>query len=235
MPRTTLGMWLALDSVARCAAAWQRDRGHCAAERERAQAIATAPRRAQFLGGRWLAAQCLAAQHGGDAAAWQMACTPGQAPRVLDGPTAKRPWLSLAHRGDVLACALADRPVGVDVEVLGRMRGAPDERAELMLAPIELAHYAGVPPAEREALLLSHWTLKEAWAKRGGHGLSLGGMPELAAQQVARGGNARLWHAGGLVVALCADADAAWPQPRGQGLDAVEAQAWQVGALDAPR
>lgn len=228
-------MWLALDSVARCAAAWQRDRSHCAAERERAEAIPSAPRRAQFLGGRWLAAQWLAAQFGGTPAAWQMTCTPGLPPRVLDGPNAARPWLSLAHRGDVLACALADRPIGVDVEVLGRLRGAPDERAAWVLAPAEMATYARVMPSEREVCLLSYWTLKEAWAKRDGHGLGLGGMPGVAARELAEGGNARLWRAGEFLVALCADADAAWPNPAGQGVDAVVPQLWQVDLLHSQR
>ena len=226
-------MWLALDSVERCAAGWQRDRSHCATEHERAEAIASAPRRAQFLGGRWLAAQWLAAHYGGAPAAWQMTCTAGQPPRVLDGPNATRPWLSLAHRGDVLACALADQPVGVDVEVLGRLRGVPDERAALVLAPVEQVIYSRMPPAEHEAYLLSHWTLKEAWAKQSGHGLSLGEMPGLAAQEVAAHGNARLWRAGDLIVALCADPDAVWPQPEGRGFDDVAAQRWQVGAIHA--
>lgn len=227
-------MWLTLDSVAHCAVQWQRERTDCSAERERARAIAAAPRRAQFLAGRWLAAQLLAEHCGGTAGAWQISCTPGQAPRVLDGPAPVRPWLSLAHRGDVLACVLADRPVGVDVEIIGLLRSAPEERAAWVLAPAELAEFSRLGPADREAYLLTHWTLKEAWAKRSGHGLNLGEMPGLVTQTGAAAANARVWRAGGLIVALCADANGAWPQPRGQGLNAVSAQHWQVEAINRP-
>ncbi len=227
-------MWLALDSVARCAAQWQRERSDCRAERERAQAIAAAPRRAQFLAGRWLAAQLLAEFYGGSAGAWQMSCTPGQAPRVLDGPAPARPWLSLAHRGDVLACVIADRPMGVDVEIIGHLQSAPEEHAAWVLAPAELAAFSRLLPADREAYLLTHWTLKEAWAKHSGQGLNLGEMPGLAAQAEAAAGNARVWRAGGLILALCTDASAAWPQPRGQGLDAVSAQHWQIDTINRP-
>lgn len=214
--------------MARCAAAWQRDRSHCVAEAERARAIASPNRRAQFLAGRWLAASLLAARHGNAVRDWQFSCEPGHAPRVLAG--AASPWLSIAHRGDVLACAVADQSIGVDVELEGHARATADERAELVLAAEELAEFTALPPAEREPFVLARWALKEAWAKRSGRGLGLGEMTLLVAREAAAGGNARLWRASGLLLALCADgAHAVWPQPQGEpGLDGAAAEAWQI-------
>ena len=223
-------MRLALDSVARCAAAWQRDRHDNAAERQRAAAIAAPLRRAQFLAGRWLAAQLLAQQHGGRPADWHISCVSGEAPRVIAGPGLDRPFLSIAHRADALACALADVPVGVDVETEGGLRGAADERTGFVLSHAEREAFAQTAPRAREAFLIAHWALKEAWAKQSGRGLALGEMPSLSARALSSNGNARLWIAHGLVVALCAAAPRQWAQPGGLAFDEVSAQCWQVGA-----
>jgi 4'-phosphopantetheinyl transferase len=227
-------MQLALDSVARCAAAWQRERHDNAAERARAAAIAAPLRRAQFLAGRWLAAQLLAQQCGGRPAQWLITSASGEAPRVLDGPGRGRPHLSLAHRADVVACALADTPLGVDIELEGSLRGPADERAEFILSDCEHAEFANLEPDARDAFLLARWTLKEAWAKQSasGQGLGLGQMRGLAARALTEGGNARLWAAQGIVVALCSDTPGRWPQAGGKGLDEVPAQCWQLGPVD---
>lgn len=169
------------------------------------------------------------AQHcGGRPDEWQLSSASGQAPRVLTGPRPGRPLLSVAHRGDVVACALADVPLGVDVEIEGHLHGAADERAAFVLAPGERAEFDRVVTAQRESFLLARWTLKEAWAKRSGLGLALGDLCGITACALPEGGNARLWTAQGLVVALCADAPRSWPQPRGLGFEPVRPQHWQV-------
>lgn len=229
-------MQLVLDSVSRCAAAWQRDRGDNALERTRAAALAAPLRRAQFLAGRWLASQLLAQCCGGQPTAWQLTCVGGEAPRVASGPGTARPCLSIAHRGDMLACALADVPIGVDIEVEGSLRSAADERAAFVLAPCEQEAFERTAPDVQASFLLARWTLKEAWAKRSGRGLALGEMRSLATRELVGGGNARLWAARGLVVALCTDTTPSpWPQPRGLGMDRVSPQFWQVDPVSRPR
>jgi 4'-phosphopantetheinyl transferase len=222
-------MWLALDSVARCAAAWQRDRSQCVDECERAARIATELRRAQFLAGRWLAASMLAERFGGANAAWHMSCEAGQAPRVLSGSIDATPHLSISHRGDAVACAISTQRIGVDVEVEDRLHGPAEGYAELALhvhERVELEHLAS---ASRKSFVLERWVLKEAWAKAVGRGLDLSDMPNLKTQATAEGGNARLWRAGGQLLALCVEAPGTWPQPAGGGFDAAAAECWHVG------
>ncbi len=221
---------LHVDSVARCAAAWQRDRHFNADERERARTIASPERRAQFLAGRWLAVQSLVARHGGSHEDWHLSCIRGHAPHVIRGPA--RTWLSIAHCGDSVICGLADRPVGVDIELDDRLHGATEERADFVLAAAERPAFAQTPPDARAAFLLSRWTLKEAWAKRQGCGLALGAMRGLESRPLAQGGNARLWRAAGLIVALCAEEGDVWPQPNFAVLAAAPAEPWQVGPIN---
>lgn len=97
-----------------------------------------------------------------------LAALPGGKP-VLAGWAAGRLHFSLSHAGDWIALALADRPVGVDVEALT----TPDAALLAFCAT----------PAEREAVTQSAdprtaftrlWTAKEAVLKAHGAGLSLG-------------------------------------------------------------
>ena len=84
---------------------------------------------------------------------------------------------SVAHSGDLVAVAVAQAPVGVDVEQLdGRPRplggdGDPDALARLVLSAAERAALAKVPPAGRARAFLIAWTRKEAVAKATGDGL----------------------------------------------------------------
>jgi 4'-phosphopantetheinyl transferase len=84
---------------------------------------------------------------------------------------------SVAHSGDLVAVAVAQAPVGVDVEQLdGRPRplggdGDPDALARLVLSAAERAALAKVPPAGRARAFMIAWTRKEAVTKATGDGL----------------------------------------------------------------
>jgi 4'-phosphopantetheinyl transferase len=84
---------------------------------------------------------------------------------------------SVAHSGDLVAVAVAQAPVGVDVEQLdGRPRpvggdGDPDALARLVLSAAERAALAKVAPAGRARAFLVAWTRKEAVTKATGDGL----------------------------------------------------------------
>lgn len=67
-------------------------------------------------------------------------------------------WFSLSHSGGLALCALSDRPVGVDVELIRPRRpGLP----AYVLSGVDLAAFDG--SWENFYRL---WTLKESWCKR---------------------------------------------------------------------
>jgi len=130
-------------------ALWMSD-----AELARLQAIASDRRRAQFVGARWLARELLARRHGRPAHEWRLTVEDQGPPRVTGAQ------LALSHSGDWAACAVADVPLGIDVEMPARPRDLHG-LAELCCTA-----------AERELLqagtasFYELWCAKEAWVKR---------------------------------------------------------------------
>jgi len=133
------------------------------AEQTRLLAMTAPRRRTQFIAGRWLARQCLAAHAGGRWQDYALSAPEDDAPRLLAAPVPDPWYFSLSHSGDWLACAVSRRPVGVDVERSDRTR---DFQAlnEWMHEPAAL-QAAPADPAERQAWFYAQWTLKEAWLK----------------------------------------------------------------------
>jgi 4'-phosphopantetheinyl transferase len=79
---------------------------------------------------------------------------------------------SISHTRGLAACAVVlDRDIGLDVEDLSR--GAPIELAKSFFAEREAQALENVPPEDRAARFLTYWTLKEAYIKARGLGLSL--------------------------------------------------------------
>jgi 4'-phosphopantetheinyl transferase len=70
-------------------------------------------------------------------------------------------WFSLSHGGGWVACAVSNRPVGVDVQ--------PVRAVKLSLArrfhPQERAWLEGQSPEEQQQAFFRLWTRKEAWVK----------------------------------------------------------------------
>ena len=81
---------------------------------------------------------------------------------------------NISHSGSLaLVCvAAAGRPVGVDVEWTGRDMATMD-LARRILSPAEFGTFMQAPPARRNHLFLSIWTVKEAVVKALGRGISL--------------------------------------------------------------
>ncbi|MFJ3584804.1 4'-phosphopantetheinyl transferase family protein [Streptomyces sp. NPDC090127] len=89
-------------------------------------------------------------------------------PAVADGAG---PHFSLSHAGDLVAVAVADVAVGVDVEEVQ----PPDvvaETAPNALHPEELRELAALPETARPAAFARCWTRKEAYLKGTGTGLN---------------------------------------------------------------
>ena len=79
---------------------------------------------------------------------------------------------SLAHTNGLVGCAVtASADVGFDLE---RVRErAPLELADRYFSPSEVAQLYALPPTERDRRFFTLWTLKEAYLKARGVGLSL--------------------------------------------------------------
>jgi len=86
--------------------------------------------------------------------------------------------VSTSHSGDLLAIAVANAPIGVDVE---RLRPLPDWRALAgdHFTPREAARIAALPEAAVASATLRLWTMKEAATKALGVGLPEG-LPYIA-------------------------------------------------------
>ncbi|MFG1365634.1 4'-phosphopantetheinyl transferase family protein [Xanthobacter versatilis] len=89
----------------------------------------------------------------------------------LAGPFEAGPGFSLSHSGQAIAIAIARAPqVGVDVEAHGRE--VPLEAMAMVMADAEVADLAASGGSARRKAF-AYWTLREAFAKAVGLGLSL--------------------------------------------------------------
>jgi 4'-phosphopantetheinyl transferase len=80
---------------------------------------------------------------------------------------------NVAHSAGLVACALADgHDIGVDVEDVER-RGISPGFARRYLSPAEVADVDAQPADLRQERLLTYWTLKEAYLKARGLGVSV--------------------------------------------------------------
>lgn len=93
------------------------------------------------------------------------------------------PHFSLTHTRGLLACAVADVPVGLDAEAADRI--VSPLLARRILSEPEQAAYAVLPQEQRSGFLLLRWVLKEAHLKRTGEGVS-GNMARLTAMADGR-------------------------------------------------
>lgn len=135
-------------------------------------------------------------------------CAPGipWPPRITAGKYGRPEWdvkgliFNLSHSGPLAACAIADRPLGLDVQAEGECRSALAER---FFAPDERAFLAASPDPDADFGML--WSLKESWIKALGTGLAT----PLASFSVLEGSplhpEAAFWHMQreGVHFALC--------------------------------
>ena len=126
-------------------------------ERERLAQLRHAARRDQYLAGHWLTRALLARAFGGVAMQWHLRERRGLAPEVQGHAHVH---VSISHAGEWLAAAVADVPIGIDLELRGRVLDAA-------LDP--LLRNADEAPGSLDAdAQLRRWVAKEAWIKREG-------------------------------------------------------------------
>ena len=199
-------------------------------ESERQRWARLAPRaRPAFVASRALLRELLQAATGVAAHAWDVSAQAGSAPvaRAAGGGAIHA---SLSHRLGWVAAALADGPVGVDLECERPARSDAAERAALMLAPEEMSGWQSLPDDTQAAALLAHWTAKEAWFKASPPGAAPWDFRHAAARACAPAhANVRTWTAAALHVALCSADPASLSQVRCDGLAAdAPSCSWHV-------
>lgn len=128
------------------------------------------PDRAIYLAAHALLRQTLSRHSGVAPEAWQFRRGSHGRPEIANPGWRLR--FSLSHTAGLAACAVVlDRDIGVDVEDLSRT-GAADV-AERLFSPLEADAVRQAPIGARGVRFLEYWTLKEAYVKARGLGLSL--------------------------------------------------------------
>ena len=208
------------------------------AERRRWADLSPAARR-RFAASRALLRTLLQSATGVAAAGWELSAQAGEAPRAWPRVAADALSLhvSLSHRLDWVAAAVATTPVGVDLDCERPARSDPQERAALMLAAAERPAWEALPAGAREPALLARWTAKEAWFKSRPTQDAAWDFRRVVARACAPAdprANVRTWQAAGVHLALCCDDAAALAQARCEGLPAAAGMAdwWHVAADD---
>lgn len=143
-----------------------------AGEVAKADRMATDALRAEYVASRALSRWALT-ELAPDVApsAWQFERTQAGRPYLVGPRVVPVEW-NLSHAGGLVVCAIAAHPVGVDVEP--RARGVElVGTAAKMFSPAENAELALLEPDARADRAVELWTLKEAYLKARGGGISV--------------------------------------------------------------
>jgi 4'-phosphopantetheinyl transferase len=105
-------------------------------------------------------------------AAWSFTSNRLGRPEIASALVADGLRFNLSHTAGLIAVAVGrERDIGIDVENV--TRELPIEAAALILSPAEIHRVRSLPDQQRHERLFALWTLKEAYAKGRGFGLSL--------------------------------------------------------------
>ena len=142
-------------------------------ERARAARFVHERDRHQFIAARALLRILLQELAGGPAGAWRFTVGSHGKPSLHPDHRLGRLAFNISHTRGAVACAMTlDHDIGVDIEDLERP-GRLLEIAHAYFAPDELVTLRSAPPADQRSVFLRLWTLKEAYIKAHGDGLSL--------------------------------------------------------------
>lgn len=104
---------------------------------------------------------------------WSFATDRYGRPFVAEPRSASHLYFSLSHTDGCVACAVSGhKAVGIDVERV-HPRGALMDTAQSVFSPQELQSLGDLAPAAFVDRFFDYWTLKEAYLKANGRGLSL--------------------------------------------------------------
>ncbi len=140
-------------------------------ERDRADRYKDMEARAAFLIGRGMARAMLSEATGVPPADWRFIEGAHGRPEIASPSTPYH--FNLAHSHGAVACIVGrDREIGVDVEFLERPAASHDVAARVC-SPEELEDVNAALADERQERFLVYWTLKEAYLKARGLGISV--------------------------------------------------------------
>jgi 4'-phosphopantetheinyl transferase len=144
-----------------------------AEERAQGQSCLTDRLREQYLLGRALARRALSRHSSIPPAAWQFTTNPFGRPMISGPAGAPRLNFNLTHADGLVACVVsAQGEVGVDTEVIDRTTGTT-LIAEQYFCPLETADLKSLSGPLQRDRFFQYWTLKEAFVKARGLGLSM--------------------------------------------------------------
>jgi 4'-phosphopantetheinyl transferase len=130
-------------------------------------AVYGAPQRERFFARRAMLRQLIALRLGCVPETIGIANAASGAPRLM-APAHSGLYLSVSGRGAFAGLAIASRPIGVDIEILG----SPVDVPLAMLHQNEVACFPAVDAGDRHRAFLELWTFKEAYLKALGLGLT---------------------------------------------------------------
>jgi 4'-phosphopantetheinyl transferase len=141
-------------------------------ERARSSRFRLLEDRLTYIAAHWLLRTALSAISGNSSTDWRFVVEKHGKPRI--DPQAGLPEyeFSLSHARGFVACAIcAGAKIGIDVETLAHERARFDN-ATNFFSPSEVMLLRNTPAAQQAAVFFRLWTLKEAFIKATGEGLS---------------------------------------------------------------
>ncbi len=129
--------------------------------------------RHQYLVTRALVRSVLSRYAPVDPPAWTFQVNQYDCPSILEPAAFAGLRFNLSHTAGLIVCAVAqDRDLGIDVENLNR-KGQTVEIADRFFAPFEARALRALPTGLQRRRFFEYWTLKEAYIKARGMGISL--------------------------------------------------------------
>jgi 4'-phosphopantetheinyl transferase len=141
-------------------------------EREQAERFHFREDRETYVAAHWLVRNALASVGGLPPADWRFVSEKLGKPRI--DPAAGWPELkfNLSHTRGFVACAVTiGSEIGIDVETLSRRKSGLDIAGHFF-SPLEVALLRRIEPERQHEAFFRFWTLKEAFIKATGEGLS---------------------------------------------------------------
>jgi len=166
------GWWLDIDTVNE--PHWPRLESLLEqAERDRAQRFHFEHDKKSYIAAHAIVRSLLSARLDASPTEWKFSISDLGKPEVILPKGVPRVRINLAHtRGMVVAALTTEHDIGVDVEWLGRKSSFLDLSKSVFTLE-EQSLLAAAPEGEKHELFLTLWTLKEAYIKAIGKGLSL--------------------------------------------------------------
>jgi 4'-phosphopantetheinyl transferase len=140
------------------------------AERDRARRFIQPRNRVEYRAAHVLARQALAAATGHPPAAFRFEAGAHGKPTAWIGAAPAGIHFNLSHTTGAVALAVAPFELGFDIELIDRT--VDQGVADRYFCPPEIAWLNSLPPPERDEGFIRLWTLKEAFIKATGSGLS---------------------------------------------------------------